>query len=135
MTIKSMRVSVVGWIAGEPKFAYTSGGKALLTFSFAAKDSSYSNKDKSPKDKKTFWINVNVWGEYAETLSTLLKKGAPVMVEGRFSFEAWTSKKDGQEKDNYVINADSVLHLEQEKPAQKTEEGAADEDTAGDMPF
>ena len=54
------------------------------------------------------YLNVTVYGKYAETIIPVLKKDAKVCVTGSIKQERWTDRETGQSKSRVVITADSV---------------------------
>lgn len=62
------------------------------------------------EDKGGFWADVAVWGNKAQQVARLLKKGAAVCVKGELYEESWQDK-EGNEKTSIKINADGVYLL------------------------
>lgn len=64
--------------------------RAVCGFSvFQSHDRKNRETDKY-EDAGGFWVDVNVWGNDAEKLAKLLKKGYPVKVEGVLYQHTWT---------------------------------------------
>jgi single-strand DNA-binding protein len=55
-------------------------------------------------------VDVVAWGKQAETCGRFLKKGAPVLVEGRLQYDAW-QQADGTKRSRLRVRADSVRFL------------------------
>jgi single-strand DNA-binding protein len=63
-----------------------------------------------PWVEKTDWFNVSMFGKRTEVLSTMLKKGTNVLVEGLFDPREYTAK-DGTTKTSLDITANEVVLL------------------------
>jgi single-strand DNA-binding protein len=49
------------------------------------------------KEEVTF-IDVDAWGKQAETISQYLKKGRPILIEGRLKLDSWDDKQTNQKR-------------------------------------
>ena len=58
-------------------------------------------------DEASF-LDINVYGKYAETIIPSLKKGVQVCVVGKLKQERWTDDRTGQNKNRIVITADAI---------------------------
>lgn len=77
-----------GRLAKDPELAYTSGGKAKCTFPLAVQDGWGETKHAS-------FFDMAVWGKFAETSSTILKKGNPITCTCRARQNKWQGQ-DGK---------------------------------------
>lgn len=82
----------------EPELKYTPTGQAILQFSVVAYDA------KATADTEPEWVRVSVWGDRAEELAPVLKKGAEVYLEGRMRLNKWTDR-EGAEHSGLAISA------------------------------
>lgn len=110
MRIPSLnRVLLAGRLTRGPELRYTPNGKAVCRFSLAVnrrhKDQSGSWVD------DTTYITIVAWQETAEAAGKRLKKGSPVLVEGRLESRAWENEA-GQKKTLFEIRADNLEFLE-----------------------
>lgn len=94
---------IVGNLGRDPEVKYTSGGKAIATFSVA------TSRKMKDGEKKTEWHNIEAWEKLAELCGQYLSKGRPVYVEGRIETETW--EKDGMKKSKTKIVASDVRFL------------------------
>ena len=97
--------TVTGNAASEPKFGLTKSGKGWCSFSLAENRGSGENK-------KTTWFKVKVFSgdfaeNFAENVSSSIKKGTRVTVVGRIETDEWTGQ-DGSAKTDLVLVADDV---------------------------
>ena len=83
-------LNAIGNVGKDCEIRYTPAGKAVASFSFAL-TSGYGDK------QVTSWINCNLWGDRAETLSPMLVKGTKVGITGELTNRPYTDKQ-GVEK-------------------------------------
>jgi single-strand DNA-binding protein len=57
------------------------------------------------------FLDINVLGKYAETITPNLKKGTQVCVVGCVKQERWQERGTGQNRSRVVITADSIQIL------------------------
>jgi single-strand DNA-binding protein len=107
------RVLLAGRLTRDPELRYTPNGKAVCRFSLAV---NRRHKDQSGRwvDDPTY-INIVAWQEAAEEANRRLKKGSPVLVEGRLESRAWENDA-GQKKTLFEIRADNLDFLEKAGP-------------------
>ena len=89
------RLIISGRLGRDAELRYISSGDSICTFSICNSDS-WKDRDGN-KQEKLMWVNCNVWGKSAETLSKLLKKGMGVIVEGSLVVREWNDK-DGNKR-------------------------------------
>jgi len=124
-------VLITGRATADSILSYTESGSAYLKFRIAS-NRNYRDKSGEWKEETTF-AGVTLWGNQAERLSERIKKGAPVMVEGRLS--SYTREVDGFKRTEVSINAFRVQVLLKsttpypENETEKTEEELSEETT------
>ena len=124
-------VLITGRATADSILSYTESGSAYLKFRIAS-NRNYRDKSGEWKEETTF-AGITLWGNQAERLSERIKKGAPVMVEGRLS--SYTREVDGFKRTELSINAFRVQVLLKsttpypENETEKTEEESAEETT------
>ena len=83
-----MNVSILeGRLTRDPDLKYTGSGKAVCNISVA--QDVYKGQGK----KEPIFIRVTCWDKVAEAVGEM-RKGQPVMVQGRLSQENYTDKDD-----------------------------------------
>lgn len=100
-------VVISGRVTADSILSYTESGAAYLRFSIAS-NRNYKDKSGEWKEETTF-VNVTLWGNQAERLSEKIKKGVPVLIEGRLS--SYTREADGFKRTEVKINAFRVQVL------------------------
>ncbi len=100
-------VVISGRATADSILSYTESGAAYLRFRIAS-NRNYRDKNGEWKEETTF-TGVTLWGNQAERLSERIKKGTPVVVEGRLS--SYTREVDGFKRTEVSINAFRVQVL------------------------
>ena len=103
------RVIVAGKLKEDPELKVTAEGRKFSTMQIVIEDS-WKNKDGAIVKKSSF-VNVVCWGSLAENVSRYLKRGRPVMIEGRIESDTYTDSK-GLKQNITRINANNVVFLE-----------------------
>ena len=99
------KVIILGRLGQDPELKYTSGGKAVCTFSVATSESWTDNTGK--KQEKTEWHKVVVWDKLAELCNQYLAKGRQAFIEGKITTRSWDDK-DGVKRYTTEIQAHTV---------------------------
>jgi single-strand DNA-binding protein len=98
------KVFLIGNLTRDPEVRYTPSGAAVGDLGLAI-SRKFKAQDGSMKDEVCF-VNVTVWGRQAETCAEFLKKGRPVMIEGRLKYDEW--EKDGKKASKLTVTAERV---------------------------
>jgi single-strand DNA-binding protein len=96
-------ITIVGRVGQDP-VKLSNGGVRLRIVS---NDSFKNDTTGKWEDKNTSWWTVKAWKSLAEQTLSVLKKGQEVIVIGKIYEENWTDK-DGNTRNSYDINADSI---------------------------
>ena len=108
------KVILVGNLGRDPEMRYTPGGQAVTTLSVAS-NRTYTDSSGN-QVKQTIWFRVSVWGKQAESCHQYLRKGRPVLVEGRLNPDdngnprIWTAQ-DGTPRASFEVTAETVRFL------------------------
>ena len=89
------RAIIAGNLTQDPEVRYTVNKKAFARFGVAV-NNRYRNANGEVQEN-TDYINVVAWNATAETCGKYLKKGSPVLVEGRIRTGSYDAK-DGSGK-------------------------------------
>lgn len=82
------KVILVGNLTRDPEIRYVTSGSAVTKFRIAVNP---NKRDAKPED--TMYVDIVAWERLAETCNTYLKKGSPVLVEGRLSIRSYDDAK------------------------------------------
>lgn len=102
------RAQIIGNLTRDPEMRYTPNGQAVTNFTVAT-NRRWTGKD-GEAGEATEYHDIVVWGKQAETLSQILKKGAPAYVEGRLQTRNWEGQ-DGVKRYKTEIIADLTIAL------------------------
>lgn len=104
-------VIVSGRLTRDVDLRYTASGTPVATIGIA-NDRAYRDSDGNWQ-KETNFFKVIAWTKLAEKASENFKKGSPVIVEGRLSWQSWQDK-DGNKRTTVEIMASRIQNLERE---------------------
>jgi single-strand DNA-binding protein len=123
-------VVISGRATADSILSYTESGAAYLRFRIAS-NRNYRDKSGEWKEETTF-TGITLWGNQAERLSERIKKGSPVVVEGRLS--SYTRETDGFKRTEVSVNAFRVQELtksatsyQETQPVEETEEAMTED--------
>lgn len=86
------KAMLIGNLGKDAEKKYTTQGLAILSFSIAT---SQNTKDKDGNWKAdTTWHDIKCFGEIAEKMETLLRKGKKVYVEGRINKNSYVDREN-----------------------------------------
>lgn len=101
-------VLLMGNLTRDPEVRTIPSGTTVADLGMAVNES-YKNKA-GELVETTVFVDVVVWGRLAETCGQYLKKGSPVLVEGRLQLDQWTGQ-DGEKRSKLRVRADRVQFL------------------------
>lgn len=82
---------LIGNVGSDPDLRYSANGSAFLRFNVA---SNGRTRDAAGQwTDTTEWVRVTVFGQRAESLANLLKKGTRVYCDGRLEARPWTDQQ------------------------------------------
>ncbi|MCA1808550.1 MAG: single-stranded DNA-binding protein [Kiritimatiellia bacterium] len=121
-------VVLIGNLTRDPELRSTPGGVSVVDLGLAVNDT-YKNKA-GENVETTCFVDVVAWGRQAETCDQYLKKGSPVLVEGRLQFDQWESK-DGEKRSKLRVRADRVQFLSSRRSEPAGEGSSETSDRSG----
>jgi single-strand DNA-binding protein len=90
------KVILAGNLTRDPELRYTPKGLAIAKIGLAI-NRTWKNEAGESKEEVTF-VDVDAFGRQAEVIAQYLKKGRPVLVEGRLKLDQWDDKQTGQKR-------------------------------------
>lgn len=103
------RTIIAGNLARDPEVRYTVNKRAWARFSVAV---NYRYKDNNGEYKDGVdYIPIVVWGAQGENCGKYLKKGSPVLIEGRITTRSYEANDGSGKRYSTEINADNVIFL------------------------
>jgi len=103
------KVILIGTLTRDPEMRYTRKGTAIAKICLAM-NRTWKGEDGSKHDEVTF-VDVDCFGKQAETVSQYLKKGRPVLVEGRLKLDQWEDNQTGQKRSRLGVAMESFQFL------------------------
>lgn len=97
-------VTISGNLTRDPEVRTTASGSTILNFSVAVND---RVKEGSEWVDRPNYVDVAVFGAYAQSLGSRLTKGMKVCVEGKLRWSQWTAN-DGTKRSKLEVIADQV---------------------------
>ena len=110
------RVILVGNITREIELTKTQSGTAVTDIGLAVNERRKNQAGEWVED--TQFIDVTLWGRTAEVAAEYLKKGSPILIEGRLKLETWES--DGQKRSKLKVIGERMQMLGKPKNGSKT---------------
>jgi single-strand DNA-binding protein len=90
------KVILAGNLTRDPELRYTPKGMAIAKLGLAI-NRSWKNEAGETKEEVTF-VDVDAFGRQAEVIGQYLKKGRPILMEGRLRLDQWDDKQTGQKR-------------------------------------
>jgi len=86
------KVILAGNLTRDPELRYTPKGTAIAKIGLAI-NRKWKSESGEMKEEVTF-VDVDAFGKTAETIGQYLKKGRPILIEGRLRYETWEDKSN-----------------------------------------
>ena len=112
------RVVVSGNLTRDPELRATPGGTQVLGFGVAVNDRRRNQQTGEWEDYPTF-IDCTMFGNRAEALSRILRKGMKVAIEGKLRYSSWEDKNGGGRRSKVEIIPDEVVLMSQNPNGQQ----------------
>lgn len=103
------KVILVGNLTRDPELRYTPKGMAIAKIGLAV-NRNWTSESGEKKEEVTF-VDVDIFGRTAENVAQYMKKGRPILIEGRLRLDQWDDKQTGQKRSKLGVVAESVQFL------------------------
>src|SRR6202000_2185908 len=103
------KVILMGNLTRDPELRYTPKGTAIAKIGLAV-NRVWTNEAGEKKEEVTF-VDVDVFGRTAENIGQYMRKGRPILIEGRLKLDQWDDKQTGQKKSKLGVVAETVQFL------------------------
>jgi len=90
------KVILAGNLTRDPELRYLPKGTATARLGLAI-NRQWRDEAGQTKEEVTF-VDVDAWGKQAETICQYLKKGQPILIEGRLKLDSWDDKQTNQKR-------------------------------------
>jgi len=86
----SAKVTIIGNLGRDPETRINANNTFIANFSIAV---NHQRKTAAGEVKKTDWYNITATGKQAQVLAEYARKGDPLLVEGKQTFNPWTDRE------------------------------------------
>ena len=105
------KVIIVGNLTRDPELRYTPKGTAVARITLAV-NRTYTAGEGGEKKEEVSFVDVDVWGRQAEVISQYMKKGRPLLVEGRLKQDSWEDKNTKQKQSKLKVVLESFSFID-----------------------
>ena len=133
------KILLMGNLTRDPQLSYTPTNTAVVDFGLAT-NRRWTSKEGSAKEETCF-VDCRAFGKAAENINKYLKKGNPVFIEGRLTYDSWTGQ-DGQKRSKHRVTVENFRFIGQSQgsaaasqPEAVTEEMDNNSHQKDDIPF
>jgi len=104
------KVILAGNLTRDPELRYTPKGTAVARIGLAC-NRKWKSETGELKEEVTF-VDVDAFGKQAETIGQYLKKGRPILIEGRLRYDTWEDKQTKQKKSKLSVVLENFQFLD-----------------------
>jgi single-strand DNA-binding protein len=128
------KVILMGNLTRDPELRYTPNGSAVANFSIAV---NRRYKTDNENREETSFFDIVFFGKRAETIAEYMKKGRPILVEGRLQQRRWETD-EGQKRSKVEVVGENFQFMggkaaDDSRPASGGSEPPEFDDS--DIPF
>jgi len=134
------KVLLMGNLTRDPQLSYLPSQTAVVEFGMAT-NRRWTGQDGSQRDETCF-VDCRMYGKRAEVINKYCKKGDPLFVEGRLTFDSWQAQ-DGSKRSRLRVTVENFQFVGrgaggagQERPSvPETTAEVERPDPVDDIPF
>ncbi|MDD5141188.1 MAG: single-stranded DNA-binding protein [Verrucomicrobiales bacterium] len=104
------KVIIAGNLTRDPELRYTPKGTAVARITLAV-NRTWKSESGESKEEVSF-VDVDVWGRQAEVIGQYMKKGRPLLVEGRLKQDSWEDKNTKQKQTKLKVVLESFSFID-----------------------
>jgi single-strand DNA-binding protein len=94
------KVILLGNLTRDPETRVTANDLTICKMGLAV-SRSFSTRDGERREETTF-VDIDAFGRQAEVITKYLRKGSPIMIEGRLRLDQWETN-DGQKRNKLCV--------------------------------
>jgi single-strand DNA-binding protein len=102
------QMTIVGNVVDAPKLRRTRSGHYVANFRVASTPRRFDREANAWVDGATLFVTVTCWRAMGENVAQSLRKGQPVVVQGRFCQREW--ERDETLRTSYELEATAIGH-------------------------
>jgi single-strand DNA-binding protein len=108
------KVILAGNLTRDPELRYLPKGTAVAQFSLAV-NRTWKSESGEAKEEVNF-IDVEAFGRQAEVIAQYMRKGRPLLVEGRLKQDSWEDKTTHQKKSKLKVVLEGFTFIDSKGP-------------------
>lgn len=112
------KVCISGNLTRDPELRATAGGTQVLSFGVAVNDRRRNQQTGEWEDHPNF-VDCTMFGNRAEALARILRKGMKVAIEGRLRYSSWEDKNGGGRRSKLEVVPDEIELMSQGQNGQQ----------------
>jgi single-strand DNA-binding protein len=105
------KVILAGNLTRDPELRYTPKGTAVARITLAV-NRVYTSGEGGEKKEEVSFVDVDIWGRQAEVIAQYMKKGRPLLVEGRLKQDTWEDKNTKQKQSKLKVVLESFSFID-----------------------
>ena len=94
-------VILVGNLTADPELRYTPKGTAVTECRLAI--NRHWTDEAGEKKEAVCFVPCKAFGKTAENIAKFVRKGHPMLIEGRLDMEEWQDKKSGENRQKLTV--------------------------------
>lgn len=126
------KVILAGNVTRDPEVRYTPKGTAVTKIGLAI-NRNWKTETGEMKEEVTF-VDIDAFGRQAEVIGQYIKKGRPLLVEGRLKLDQWEDKNTHQKQSKLKVVLESFSFLDSRGGADSNAPGDASRSRAATPP-
>jgi single-strand DNA-binding protein len=104
------KVILAGNLTRDPELRYTPKGTAVAKLGMAI-NRTWKTETGESKEEVCF-VDVDVFGRQAEVIAQYMRKGRPLLVEGRLKLDTWEDKNTKQKQSKLKVVLESFSFID-----------------------
>src|SRR5437870_11791303 len=104
------KVILAGNLTRDPELRYTPKGTAIAKITLAV-NRVWKTETGENKEEVTF-VDVDAFGRQAEVIGQYMKKGRPLLLEGRLKLDTWEDKNTHQKMSKLKVTLESFSFID-----------------------
>ena len=121
------KVILLGNLTRDPQLSYTPNQTAVVDFGLAT-NRRWKGQDGTQRDETCF-VDCRMFGRRAEVINKYCKKGNPLFVEGRLTFDSWQAQ-DGSKRSKLRVTVENFEFMGTGQSQNRNEVPAQEASTA-----
>jgi single-strand DNA-binding protein len=117
------KVILAGNLTRDPELRYTPKGTAVVKLGMAI-NRTWKGESGEAREEVTF-VDVEAWDRQAEVIAQYMRKGRPILVEGRLKLDTWEDKNTHQKVSKLKVRLESFSFIDSKGPEGGAGAGAA----------